>query len=124
MTLLRAVHGMSLVGILAGAAQADPTDALLQDGAYEVKVRLELPNVVNWAAHKTTTICVANSEGTGDRPLPVLSDNNPLAACPAKNVLRTGAILSFDIECAGRDGARARAVYTLTDLRQCGLLSN
>jgi hypothetical protein len=117
MTLLRAVHAMSLVGVLAGAAQADPTDALLQDGAYEVKVRLELPNAVNSAAAKTTTICVANAEGTGDRPLPVLSDNNPLAACPAKNVRREGAILSFDIECAGRDGARARAVYTLTPRR-------
>ena len=117
MTLLRAVHAMSLVGVLAGVAQADQTDTLLQDGAYEVKVRLELPNVVNWAADKTTTICVADAEGTGDRPLPVLSDNNPLAACPAKNVRRKGAILSFDIECAGRDGARARAVYTLTPRR-------
>ena len=113
MTNLRAISAMALVGLLAGVAQADPTDALLQDGSYEVKVRLELPNVVNWAADKTTTICVANADGTNDRPLPVLSTNNPLAKCPARNVRREGATLSFDIVCDGRGAARAHAVYTL-----------
>jgi hypothetical protein len=113
MTIFRAIFAISFVGILAGVAQADQTDALLQDGSYEVKVRLELPNVVNWAAQKIATICVPNAEGTHDLPLPILSDNNPLAMCPARNVRRDGAVLSFDIECAGRDGARARAVYTL-----------
>ena len=113
MTLFRAASAMSLVGILAGVAQADQPEAPLQDGSYEVKVRLELPNVVNWAAEKTTTICVADAEGTSDPPLPVLSDNNPIAACPAVNVRRDGAMLSFDIACPGRDGARAQAVYSL-----------
>ena len=33
--------------------------------------------------------------------------------CPARNVRRHGAALSFDIVCEGPDAARARATYTL-----------
>jgi Protein of unknown function (DUF3617) len=117
MMLVQAASTIILVGVLAGVARADQKEALLQGGSYEVKVRLELPNVINWAADKTTTICVPNADGTGDAPLPVLSDNNPLAKCPARNVRRNGATLTFDIACDGRDGARARAVYTLMPRR-------
>lgn len=117
MMLFRAASTIILVGVLAGVAQADQEEALLQGGAYEVKVRLELPNVVNRAADKTTTICVPNAGGTGHTPLPVLSDNNPLAKCPVRNVRRNGATLSFDIACDGRDAARGRAVYTLMPRR-------
>ena len=109
-------HAMSaiiLLGALAGVAHAGQEGALLQAGAYEVEVRLELPNVVNWAATKTTTICIPYVAGPSAAPLPVLSDNNPLAQCPARNVERTGATLRFEIVCAGRNAARARAVYTL-----------
>jgi hypothetical protein len=111
--LWQAASALISVAVVAVVARADQDEALLQPGSYEVEVRLELPNVVNWAGKKTTTICVANAEGTSDSPFPVLSDNNPLATCPARNVQRNGAMLSFDIACPGRDGARARAVYTL-----------
>ena len=30
----------------------------LQDGAYEVQVRLEMPHLEQWAASQTTTICL------------------------------------------------------------------
>lgn len=102
-----------LVGLLAGGAQAEPKEALLRAGAYEVQVRLEVPNVHNWAASRTTTICVADGAATGDAPLPVLSVNNPLADCPARNIRREGAALSYDILCEGRGAAWARALYTL-----------
>ena len=111
--LVRAASALIAVAVIAVAARADQDEALLQPGSYEVEVRLELPNVVNWAGKKTTTICIPNVEGTSDSALPVLSDNNPLATCPAKNVRRNGDVLSFDIACAGRDGARAHAVYTI-----------
>ncbi|HSA80343.1 MAG TPA: DUF3617 family protein, partial [Geminicoccaceae bacterium] len=35
------------------------------------------------------------------------------AKCPARNVRREGATLSFDILCDGRGAAKAHAVYTL-----------
>jgi len=98
-----------LAAAIASVARAEPV--VLQDGAYEVRVRLELPNV-NWAAARTTTICLPYRSETR-APLPVLSSNNPLAACPASNVQRDGATLRFDILCEGRGAAWAHAVYTL-----------
>lgn len=103
---------MALVAGLAGVVAADPAATLLQGGSYEVRVRLELPNV-RWTADRTAIICVADAEAGRVAPLTVLSANNPLARCPAANVEQHGATLSFDILCEGRDAARARAVYEL-----------
>jgi Protein of unknown function (DUF3617) len=100
-------------GMLAGGAHAEPGGSLLQDGAYEVQVRLELPNVLSRGADSTTTICLPYADGGNGAPFPVLSSNNPLAKCPASNVERDGATLTFDIVCEGRGAAWARAVYTL-----------
>src|SRR3712207_3112618 len=113
MRLMRVASTMIFIGIAAGVAQAEQEAILLQEGSYEVQVRLELPKVQHWAATKTTRICVPYASDTSDVPLPVLGGNTPFATCPAKNVRRNGAILSFDIVCEGRDGAKARAVYTL-----------
>ena len=101
-----AAVALLLAAILASAAQAE---ALLQAGAYEVEVRLELPNLA-WSATSSATFCLPHADGP---PLPVLSANNPLARCPAENVRREGAILRFDIICEGTNAARARAVYDL-----------
>jgi hypothetical protein len=93
-------------------AQAAPNAPLLQDGAYEVRVRLELPNVVNYAATTAATICLPYADGHG-APFPVLSSNNPLKHCPASNLRQDGATLRFDILCEGRGAAWASAVYKL-----------
>jgi Protein of unknown function (DUF3617) len=98
-------------GVLAGAAQAASDGALLQDGAYEVRVRLELPNVIAGTATETMTICLPHAENGA--PFPVLSRNNPLARCPASNLERDGASLRFAILCEGRGAAFARAAYKL-----------
>ncbi len=113
--LFRVTSTVALALLLAGGARAEQErdKSLLQDGAYEVKVRLELPNVETWATTTTTTICIPYAGGTSGAPFPVLSGRNPLTECPARNVQRNGATLSFEIVCAGRDAARARAVYTL-----------
>ena len=113
MTFLQAASALVLMGILAGVTLAEANDALLQGGTYEVKVRLELPHVEEWAVNKIKTICVPQADGAFDAPLPVLSGNNPLAKCPASNVRRDGATLRFDIVCEGRNAARAHAVYAL-----------
>ena len=114
MTLLRPVCALMIGGALAGAAQADEANALLQAGSYDVTYRLELPHVERWAVDKTRTICVAAAGAAPIAPLPVLSGNNPLATCPAANIRREGATLRFDIVCDGRNAARAHAAYTLT----------
>jgi Protein of unknown function (DUF3617) len=110
---LRAASAFMAALILAAVAQAALREALLQDGAYEVQVRLELPNVLSRGADSTTTICLPYADGGNGAPFPVLSSNNPLAKCPASNVERDGATLTFDIVCEGRGAAWARAVYTL-----------
>ena len=60
-----------------------------------------------------TTICVPNVRGESDAPIPVLSGNNPLAKCPARNIQRDSVTLTFDIACPGRNAARAKALYKL-----------
>jgi Protein of unknown function (DUF3617) len=108
----RAASAVLAAAVASGAVQAEQGAALLQDGAYEVRVRLELPNVLSWsAAASTTTVCLPYGGTNG--ALPVLSSNNPLAKCPASNVQRDGATLRFDIVCEGRGAARAQAVYEL-----------
>ncbi len=101
-----------LVTGAAGFAQADETQAAMQDGSYEVQVQLELPNV-NMPAKKTATICVTGDADGGTHGLAVLSDNNPLAKCPASNIRQEGNTLTFDIVCLGANLARASATYTL-----------
>ena len=100
-------------GILAGGALAGENDSALEPGLYKVEVRLEIPNVWNWTAARSTTICVADAPAPGELPLPVLSGNNPFSKCRADSVDRDGARLAFDIVCEGRDAAKARARYTL-----------
>lgn len=99
-----------IAALLAGAAQAGQGEALLQEGAYEVEVRLELPNVLSRGPDSTTTVCLPY--GTNGA-FPVLSSNNPLARCPASSVQRDGTTLRFDILCEGRGAAWATAVYRL-----------
>ena len=101
-----------LLAALTGVAQADADEPPLQNGAYEVQVRLELPNVLSWTvAGSTATICIPESSPNG--ALPVLSRNNPLADCEASNVEREGPTLTFDILCEGRGAAWGKAVYRL-----------
>jgi hypothetical protein len=112
--LRRLAPTVILAGLLSGPAQAETTGELLRAGAYEVKVRLEIPNVVNWSANKTETICVSDAPVATHPPLPVLSDNNPFEECPAGNVQRNGRTLYFEIVCEGLNMAKARAAYTLS----------
>ncbi len=113
MVPFRTILTIVSAAMLAGVAQAERRATSLREGSYEVRVRLELPNVERWAVARTTTICVPYAGGASDVPLPVLSANNPFAGCPTENFRRSGADLSFDIVCGGRDGARARAAYRL-----------
>lgn len=114
--LVQAARTLLALGLLTGGVQADQDEGLLREGSYEVSFRLELPHLERWAIDRTATLCLPMAETDGLPPLPVLSGNNPLAACPADNVRRDGADLTFDIACAGRDAARARAAYRLTPL--------
>jgi hypothetical protein len=103
--------GATLLLLLGAAAHAD--DPLVAPGAYEVRYRLELPNVLDWRADETATICLPRPAGEARAPIPVLSGNNPLAKCRAADVRRDGDELTFRIACEGRNAARALAVYRL-----------
>lgn len=99
---------IALAVLIAGPARAKADDKKLRNGVYQVKVGLELPNVEKTSAEKTATLCVTPAEPYG---LAVLSDNNPLAACPATNIRQSGDTLTFDIICEGPNAARANARY-------------
>ncbi len=100
--------GLALVAHAPLAASGVP-----ESGRYEVEVRLELPHVESAAARKTVRVCLAGGPVVGDHGLAVLSDNNPLATCPASNVRQDGDELTFDIACAGRNAGWATARFLL-----------
>ena len=109
---LRTVPAAALMTMAAGAASAEPTAAASPAGAYDVEVRLEIPNVDTWSWKSTTRLCLPHA-GAGNMPIPVLSPNNPFADCRAKNVERDGTRLAYDIMCEGRGAARAHAIYAV-----------
>jgi hypothetical protein len=85
-------------------------DAFLRGGTYEVTYRLEVPHVELFAMKFSTRICVLPAREGLPVALPVLSQNNPLAKCPASAVRGAGDTLSFEIHCPGRMNEAARAV--------------
>jgi hypothetical protein len=87
--------------------------ASLPAGSYAITTRLELPHLERWAIDKTTTICLSGRAAGGRMPIPVLSDNNPYAACTAANLVIDHGRLEYDVLCPGRDAAKAHATYSL-----------
>jgi hypothetical protein len=85
---------------------------LLSAGRYEVISRLELPYAESSGVTKESSICISTGSG-GPHGLTVLSENNPLAKCPASNQRQDGAQLTFDIICPGGNAATASAKYQL-----------
>ena len=83
-------------------------------GSYEVTARLELPHLERWGVDKTTTVCLPDSRGAGEIPVPVVSANSPFAKCSAANLMADGSRLEYDIVCRERGAARGHAVYELS----------
>jgi hypothetical protein len=104
---------------MAGAGAHGEEAPGLLPGRYEVKVRLELRHVA-MATPKVTTICVTE---TGNRGLVVLSENNPLARCPASDIRQDGDTLTFAIVCPGGNQAVGSARYTLAPQRFTGVIA-
>ncbi len=88
-------------------------EASLPVGSYALTTRLELPHLERWAVDKTTTICLAGHAAAGQIPIPILSANNPYAACAAANLVIGHGRLDYDVLCPGRDAAKAHAAYVL-----------
>jgi Protein of unknown function (DUF3617) len=88
-------------------------EASLPAGSYAITTRLELPHVERWAIDKTTTICLSGHAASGQIPIPVLSENNPYAACTAANLAIDHGKLDYDVVCPGRGSAKAHATYLL-----------
>ena len=63
---------------------------------------------------KTAIICLSNSRGPDEIPVPVVSANNPFAKCSATNLVADGSKLEYDIVCPERGAARGHAVYELS----------
>jgi hypothetical protein len=70
--------------------------------------------VAHWGVDKTAIICLPNSRGAGEIPVPIMSANNPFAKCSAANLMADGSRLEYDIVCHERGAARGHAVYELS----------
>jgi Protein of unknown function (DUF3617) len=92
--------------------QADPLS--LPSSSYELTARLELRHLERWGVDKTTIICLSNSGGRDEIPVPVVSANNPFAKCSATNLVADGSKLEYDIVCPERGSARGHAVYKIS----------
>jgi hypothetical protein len=88
-------------------------EASLPVGSYAITARLELPHLERWAIDKTTTICLSGRTAGGEIPIPILSANNPYAACTAANLVIDHDRLEYDVLCPGRGAAKAHATYLL-----------
>ena len=114
-TLSRTLLAMTVALIAAtpvlGETRID--EAALPAGSYAITTRLELPHLERWAIDKTTTICLAGHAAGGQIPIPVLSENNPYAACTTANLAIDHGTLEYDVLCPGRGSAKAHATYLL-----------
>jgi hypothetical protein len=104
--------GCCLIGVLAPSVPAAQSP-VLDGGAYDVEVKLELPHLEDMAGRTIVRLCLAAAANGNNPGLAVLSDNNPLAHCPVSNLRQDGDVLTFDITCEGRNAARASARYVL-----------
>ena len=106
--------------LLAGPT-AEP--ATLESGTYEVEVKLELPHREDMTQTKVVRLCPTADPGANIRGIAVLSDDNPLAKCPISNIRETGAELTVDIACEGKNSARASAKCVLAPARFRGRIT-
>jgi hypothetical protein len=78
MTLSRALFSTILLLMVAQPQplRAEPLWPLT--GSYEITARLELPHLERWGVDKIAIICLSNSRGPNDIPVPVVSANKHL----------------------------------------------
>ncbi|MCP1560150.1 UNVERIFIED_ORG: hypothetical protein J2W75_001033 [Methylorubrum zatmanii] len=101
-----------MAALLAGpAVAAEPI--VLEGGAYEVEVKLELPHLDEITGKKVARLCLTPEANGNNHGIAVLSDNNPLARCPVSNVHQDGNELTFDTACEGKNSAHASVRYLL-----------
>ena len=98
---------------------ASAGDTVLEPGEYEVEIRLELPHVMDMEVQRTAKVCISNSAPYG---IVALSENNPLARCPASNVKQSVDELTFDLVCEGHNQAIAWAKFRLWPDRFAGAI--
>lgn len=115
----RSTRALASLLLLSAPAAAAP----LQDGAYEIEVKLELPHLEDMTPKKLVTLCLSSEPGPSVHGIAVLSDNNPLAKCPISNVREAGSELTFDIACEGKNSAKASAKYDLAPDRFRGRIT-
>jgi len=113
-TFSRALFATVLLPMIAQPRPLQANPFSPPSGSYELTARLELPHLERWGVDKTTLICLSNSRGPDEIPVPVVSANNPFAKCSATNLTADGTKLEYDIVCPERGSARGHAVYKVS----------
>ena len=113
-TFSRALFATVLLPMIAQPQPLQASPLSPPSGSYELTARLELPHLERWGVNKTTLICLSNSRGPDEIPVPVVSANNPFAKCSATNLIADGSRIEYDIVCPERGSARGHAVYKVS----------
>ena len=103
-----------IAALLLCMASATAAAELLPPGAYAIDAALQIPNLNGPSWKATRHVCLDPDKPGAGLPVPVLSPNNPFAACWAEQPVRTGTELRYRIVCPGRGAARADAVYNFS----------
>lgn len=74
-TLSRALFAIASLSMALQSLPLRAQAPSVPSGSYEMTVRLELPHLERWGVDKTTTICLSNSQGPDEIPVPVVSAN-------------------------------------------------
>lgn len=92
----------------------------LQPGLYEVKSRVEMPNLGEVVPARQVERCI-RADASVAEAIRLVLDNNPLRDCPSGTVTTSGDMLTFEIVCAGPNKPRAVAAFAVAKDRFDGL---
>jgi Reverse transcriptase (RNA-dependent DNA polymerase)/Group II intron, maturase-specific domain len=79
-TLSRALFATVILPMIAQPQPLQANPLSPPSASYELTARLELPHLERWGVDKTTLICLSNSRGPDEIPMPVVSANYAASA--------------------------------------------
>lgn len=111
-----------LTGVFALISDANDLCAHeLEPGLYEIKVQVELPNVIDPAHKALSRRCITRADLIRHDPFQIESDT-PLKKCQRMPICMGGKKAGFQIVCGGGTGGVANGQFTLSNNRFSGTI--
>lgn len=93
----------------------------LEPGLYEIKVRVELPNVIDPAHEALSRRCITRADLSRHDPFQIESET-PLKKCQRTPICMGGAKAGFQVVCGGGTGGVADGQFTLSNNQFSGTI--